>query len=499
MSLTSKIANWLAPAPPEPVSTPPPALSAAAMPPTADRSGSDDRPTEADWYHAAWQYYRSCGEARKAVDWVAHGISRCHLYIGRVDDSGVTDPEPVDDAGDAGEILDELHGGSVGQSAMLERLAKQLLVGGESWLIGYPSPPDPLQTSRNTSNDEGTAWVVASRREWQTGADGISLKLPEHPDAESDWVRFREDQVVVVPVRRTDPEDRSRSTSAFEAAIATLQEIDGLDARVSADIRSRLVSGGLYEIPESATMPRPRSSRGLGRNPLIAGIVEAARIAIRRPSSPEATLPIFYTVSDEAAGKARHIPLWSDFDRSVPEMRRDARQRLASVMDIPGEIIQGIADLNHWSSWRIDESAVKSHIGPLLTLICTTLTQRILWPALASTGQMQVDEIRSLAIWWDASEIILRPDRTREALDAHAQLLISDKAARRALSFTEDDAPDATDDEVETTSRPARVTQQPIDRRAAGHRIEGGQATPGDRPEIPQTNQRPAAAPAGPS
>lgn len=494
MAWATRLVNWLAPTPPARERVPPPALSAsAALPPAADSAGGDTRPGEADWQEAAWSYYRACGEARRAVDWIAHGVSRCHLYVGRIDESGVSDPEPVDDAGAAGEILAELHDGPVGQAEMLQRLAVHLLVPGESWLIGYPAPAEQGEGG----DEQRTAWIVASRREWQIDDNLVRVKLPEHPDAKGrEWVAFPDDRVVVVPIHRPDPEDRSRATSAFEAALTTLQELDGLDARVAADIRSRLVSGGLFEFPESATMPTPRAGTGRGwlhRNPLIAGIVEAARIAIRRPSSPEATLPIFYTVSDEAAGKGRHIPLWSEFDQAVPEMRRDARQRLASIMDIPGEIIQGIADLNHWSAWMVDEAAIKSHIGPLLTLICSNLTRKILWPALRSTG-MSRKEVRSLAIWWDASEIILRPDRTRETLQAHTQGIISDRAARRELSFTEDDAPEAGDDRVPETSRQARFERNSAARaRVAVQPATGGQPTPGARPEIPQTNPRTSA------
>lgn len=489
MGWTDRLMDWLAPAPYQPSGNDwvPPALSAAATAPPATVSDAKLAPEPPSWHDKAWLYYRHNGEARRAVDWIAHGVSRCRLHIAEVDNDGIGDPTPVETPGPAGEVLAELHDGQVGQSAMMKRIATHLLVSGESWLVGYPRPKDPTATADTGS----TAWVVLARGEWQLARDEVWLRLPEHPKLdEQGWVQFPASRVVMVRVYDPDPADGTRATSPFEAALAPLEELDGLDARVQADIQSRLAGAGLYELPESATMPQPQQSEAIGHNPtngnpLVSGILAAAKTAIKKPKSASAVVPIFYTVADEAAGKGRHITFSTPFDAQVPVLRQDARKRLSSILDIPGEVIQGIEDLNHWSAWQTDSSAIKSHIGPLLTLICTTLTRKVLWPALKAAGQSP-EEFRKLVIWWDASEITLRPDRTKEALDAHKQKIISDKAARRELGFGEEDAPDeelVADQKAEAEQDDQNEAQ---DGQQQSRQDRGGQPTPADRPEPPQ-------------
>lgn len=507
MGIADRITNWIAG--PEPYSGPttamaghyaPPALSAAA---TSGPSRSDvsSAPAAPDWQDRAWSYYRTCGEARRAVDWIAHGISRCHLFIGKVTDDGAGDPEPVENPGTAEDVLDELCD-AMGESALLKRLAQHLLIPGESWLIGYPAPKGAL-------TEADTCWTVASRHEWalDQGAGTLRVCLPDHPGQDTDgWVVFPAQQVTTVRIWDPDPADGSRSTSPFEAALAALDELDGLDARVQADIQSRLAGAGLVEIPESATMPNPGQSDSVGVNPingspLVEGVMNAAKTAIQKPHSPEAVVPIFYTTSDEAAGKTRHITFQTEFDAQIPTLRGDARKRLSTVMDIPGEVITGMEDLSHWTAWAVSEDAIKSHLGPLLSLICDQLTRKVLWPALKAGGE-SLQTLRGLAIWWDASEITLRPDRSTETLTAQKQGIISNAAARRELAFSDDDAPDGEGEEPAGPAASSEPQQDGQQDQQQGEQDQsspqaneqqpqsgGGQAHPGNRPEPPQREQ----------
>lgn len=495
MGLGDRIRNWIDP--PEFAGPPPelaahytpPALSAAATSAKPAQHDASSAPAEPDWQAQAWAYYRQCGEARRAVDWIAGAISRCHLFIGEVKEDGSGDPEPAEQPGSAGEVLAELRESAMGESAMLKRLTQHLLITGESWLIGYPTP-------RGAPTDSDTSWTVCSRHEWalDEGAGTLLVRLADHPDLDADgWVTFPARQVVTVRVHDPDPADGLRATSPFEAALAALDELDGLDARVQADIQSRLAGAGMVEIPESATMPNPAQSdsRGvnpLNGNPLVEGVMSAAKTAIQNPRSPSAVVPIFYTTSDEAAGKSRHISFQTAFDSQIPSLRADARGRVATVLNVPSEILTGEASQSHWNRWLTDSSAVKSYMGPLLTLICDRITRKVLWPALAAAGS-STEQLRTLTIWWDATEIILRPDRSTEALTAQKQGFISGEAARRELGFSEDDAPEepAASEQPGPGSEPD--TQQSGDQQqkdSQTDRQHGGQASPGDRPEPPQ-------------
>lgn len=623
MALFDRLTRRLAPTPHTPPHYQPPVLSAAAASPPARSAWTQHAPRPVAWQERAWQFYRSCGEARQAVDWIANGLSRFHLYIGKVQADGSGDPEPVDDAGLAGQILAELYNGPVGQRDMMYRLAVHLLVPGESWLIGYPTEPaDPA-----ASDQAGLGWFVASRREWSDAAEGrVRLKLPRDPRRDPEgWVEFPPDQVAVVPVYRPDPEDSSRATSAFEAALNVLDELDGLSRRIGADINSRLAGAGIAAIAESLSLPNPTASDGanpLHTDPVVTALIQAMMTAIQNPDSASAVAPILLRASDESfanGGPIKHLTFSTPFDAALPGLREQTRRRIAAVMDIPASVVTGVEDLNHWcvddttqirtrtgwarhdqiepgdlvltldhdtgvaewqpvqdvarfpvtahpmvllhhaqhvslstldhrwpiirndqriiartaelrdtdqlclaagtlpvedcsrrrqlytgivwcpttpngtwlarrggtvfwsgnSAWSVSDDAVKAHMGPLAGLICTTITRDILWPALRAAGESDVED---LAVWWDAAEIALRPDRSTEALNAYKEGIISGRAARREMAFSEEDAPNTDSAPAPAPGPPAPQAvspDQPVDA------PPGGQQTPGDRPNPP--------------
>lgn len=452
----------------------PPALSAAAAAPPATRVQAS--PQAQSWQERAWAYYRTKGPARQAVNWIARAVSRCHLYVGTAQIDGAGDPDPLTEPGTAGAVLAELHDGQVGQRDMLYRLAVHLLVPGESWLIGYPG-----------HEGDATRWIVASRREWTRDTpepDHIRLKIPNHPDMdEGGWVEFDVADVVIVPVYDPDPEDASRPTSAFEAALEDLEELDGLSRRVAADINSRLAGAGLLLVSESATMPNPGGSHGvnpLHSDPFIDSLMQAMTTAIAQPDDASAVVPIVARVADEVIGKgAQHVTFSTPFDAQIPVLREHARRALAADLDIPSSIVTGVEDLNHWSAWQAGEDAITTHIGPLLSLICTTITREILWPALRAAGESNPQRF---SVWWDAQELVLRPDRSPEAIEAKKLRIISDTATRRELGFSDDDAPN--DDDVAPSA-----TDQPRGSGSDQARNSGGQAQPGVRPEPPVNNR----------
>lgn len=531
-SLTSTLVRWLAPAPLEPPVWAPPALSAAATapPPAMTPTIAQNTPVPQEWQQRGWDYYRHTGAARQGVDWLANGISRLHLYVGLVQPDGAGDPVPIRDgtladaaadaktAGDDGlelpdeaavtlaeEILAELHDGPVGQRDMLYKLAVHILVPGESWLVGYPRPPAPGSaaapvdgTGGNTAAqaEQGTAWAVVSRREWEPAeSDSIRVKLPRHPARGADgWVVFPAGSTVVIPVYQPDPEDATLPTSRFESIVRDLDELDGLARRIAADIRSRLIGAGVFAVPESATLANPAQSDAGGVNPLhtdplIAGLRAAMREAIKDQDSPAAHLPIILKISDEAIAKLQHLTFSTPFDEQIPILRDAARRAVAVGLDIPSSIVTGVEDLNHWSAWAVSEDAILSHLGPLAALICTTLTREVLWPVLRANGHVDVER---LAIWWNAEAVTLRPDRSANAIEAKKLNKISDRAFRRELGFTEDDAPDPAEDQ------PAPGTQSAPGDRQPG---EGGQPTPSDTPNPPQQPEdgNPDSSPATPS
>jgi hypothetical protein len=74
-----------------------------------------------------------------------------------------------------------------------------------------------------------------------------------------------------------------------------------------------------------------------------------------------------------------------------------------------------------------------------LSLICHALTEKWYRPALVA---LAVPNPEKYVIWFDPSELTLRPNRTPEAQALHGMGLIAGEVTRRESGFTDDDAPD---------------------------------------------------------
>src|SRR6185436_20091701 len=96
-------------------------------------------------------------------------------------------------------------------------------------------------------------------------------------------------------------------------------------------------------------------------------------------------------VPTEALGKNEHLKFWSELDDAVVEMRDAAIKRLALGMDVPPEVLLGVADANHWNAWLSEESAVKAHLEPKLSVLAYAFTEQYLRPSLV--GMVPDDEI----------------------------------------------------------------------------------------------------------
>lgn len=96
--------------------------------------------------------------------------------------------------------------------------------------------------------------------------------------------------------------------------------------------------------------------------------------------------------------------------------------------------------MNHWGAWLVLEDVVTTHLEPPLALICDALTTQFLWPVLLDQGR-SIDETRRIVIWYDVSDLVVRPNRGTDAMALHEAGVIGDPALRAATGFDESDAP----------------------------------------------------------
>lgn len=405
--------------------------------------------TGASWHQQAWEFYHIVGEFRYACDWKGAMLSKTIMFA-QHKVNGVY--EKVE-AGDAFDYMEQLFRDDEGKAEALRLMGIHMEVTGEFFIVAYENPD---------RFGEAEVWeIVASTK----------LVRPTTED-EKDHYRINgrelmvdQSKVLCIRVWRPDPEDPEQSISPARAVLPILGEIVRLTDHVAAQVDSRLAGAGILLMPSEMTFPTPPVEEGTvqmtanNADQLMQIISTAMATAIRDRSNPSALVPIVITAPSDVIDKIKHVTFWSDLSEQAMELRKEAIGRLALGMDIPPEVLQGVAESNHWSAWQADESAIKAHTEPLLKLITSALTQKYLRPLLAADDGADVlddeeatrtpvpdEELRDWSIGVDTSEMRLRPNRSKEALELYNLGELSGTALRRETNFDEEDKMD--DDEL---------------------------------------------------
>jgi hypothetical protein len=391
-----------------------------------------------EWQSEAWEIYKDTPEIRSGVNWASNACSRARLYVGKIDPDGSSPPTPLDsEANDlpdglAEKLLAPLHdlgGGQLGQGEMLRRLSLLLNVPGESYLVGW----DDVDTGRR--------WIVASPSEVSSAGTKITLQLP---DAANERITLGLSDCTVIRIWRPDAEYAHRADSPLRALRTPARVLQRLDAHTLSSADSRLKGPGLLAVSETADVRTPAASNGpnpIHDDSLTASLVEAASAALKDSDSAAAHVPITVRVHGAAKDAFHHLSFDSTLDDQVLPQSEAAIRRIAIGLDIPPEQLLGIglSGTNHWGGRVIEETGVKLHIEPQLGMSCEAFTYQYYWPAIEALG---VPNPREWAIWYDTSDVILRPDRGPEASQAHERGVLSDLAYIRELGFSRDDMPD---------------------------------------------------------
>jgi len=380
------------------------------------------------WQPDAWIFYHTIGEFRYACDLQGSLISRATLFVGR-EVGGKHVPEQT---GPAVDVLADFFGDADGRAEMLRLAGIHLAVAGEFFIVGYTDP-----------EDEQDVWqIVAATAIKRQGDDGPwsvnNIQIDLDPK-----------DVFVTRIWRPDPENNELAMSPTRAVLAILGEIHRLTEHVAAQVDSRLAGAGILLMPSDMSLPTPPAVEGAEQktantaDELMVILQTAMAASIQNRGDASALVPIVVTAPAEAIAAVQHMTFWSELDQHAIELRTEAIRRLALGMDLPPEMLLGMGAGNHWSAWQADESAIKAHSEPLLKLITSSLTAGYLRSTLRDEGVAE-DEIAQLSIRADTSEMRLRPNRSKEAMEMYDRGELSGKALLRETGF---DTTDAMDDE----------------------------------------------------
>jgi hypothetical protein len=400
----------------------PRAVAAAAAPVTSPRTELIRTPDA--WQNEAWEYYDTLGEFRYAADWEANMLSRVRFYAAKLEPG--TDEPVRTDAGTAVDLMTQFAGGVAGQAQIMAGLGTQLAVPGEGYLI--------------VENINGIEqWSVRSIDEVQAARGHYEVIDENSPRTGTNWRPLAADSMAPIRVWRPNKRYHHIADSPARAARSTMRELELVNRHIQAQYLSRLASAGVVIFPDEITFP-VREEFADAADPFMEEWIENGRTAISQPGTASGVLPMPIRVPGEYVEKIRHIDFTLKIDEKIIEKRDSAIKRLASQLNVPPEVLLGMGDLNHWNAWAVDETSLKVNVAPDAELISAALTTGYLQPRLRAS---RVEDWANWVVWYDMSELTLRPDRSDDAIQLYDRLEINGDALRRETGFDETDKPTA--------------------------------------------------------
>jgi hypothetical protein len=380
-----------------------------------------------DWQTEGWRLYDIIPEHHFLAGRIGDSVAQARLYVTEVDDTGEETGEVQD------ERIKRLAAVPLGTGSQRDdnlRLAGlDLAVGGECWIVGEGAATSPEAA-------EGSWFVVTGSAISRTG-DEIAVRRPQQRGGSK--LVLVDGQDILIRCWRPHPNDTDQADSFTRSAIVPLREIELLTKREFAELDSRLTGAGIMFLPEGVDFPRGEEDPA-GLAGFMAYLQRAAAASMADQSRASAMVPIMATIPNEMMehlDKIKPLTFWSELSAEITPMKDKAIARLASSAEIPGEVLTGIGDANHWTAWLISDEGIR-WIRGYLGLIADALTRGFLRRALESMG---VANPERYAFAFDTSTLASKPNRLDEAIQLHERNLIKDEEVVKAGAFSVDQMP----------------------------------------------------------
>lgn len=394
------------------------------------------------WQAEAHGFRDSIGELRYAHDYLGNACSRMRLFAAAYDPKDPTAPPvPVAEtkavsaelAAAATAAIERLGAGRLATAALLNPLAVNLEIAGECYLVGRQDPTYGWET-----------WQIRSVDEVLATDDGYRLRELPGDFTDSQAMKgelLKPETTYVARLWKPHPRFRVLADSPMRAILELCDELLLLSRGIRAAAKSRMAANGLLYVADELTLTQAEEPDDNPlADPFMALLTQAMTAPILDEGAPSAVVPIVVRGPADLAQSLVHIPLDRLVDKTAMETRAELIRRIATGIDLPPEILLGMGDVNHWSSYQISDETFKAHIEPKVLTQVDALTEGFLWPALAAEG-FKPDEFRQVVIWYDPTEIVTHPDRTADALQLWDRFAISDAALRQSAGFGDNDRP----------------------------------------------------------
>jgi hypothetical protein len=403
------------------------------------------------WYEDAWAYYDAVPEAKFYGRFMGNSLSRIRPFAGVIMDPDEA-PIPI---GDAAEVegsditadlaaqaeaeLGRLTNPDEGVEGIMREFGTNLSIPGDCYLVGRDDPDDGEER-----------WDVYSTSAITVRGDNVLIK--EDPG----------DKGLALPgaakawrVWRRHSRWPGWADSNMRAELDTCEELLILARRFRAISKSS-TNAGFAIVPNEfdfvnrvrAGGPEPASADGSPQAEQIDGWTQFEQdfmahqvTPVEDDGSPSAIAMMLMRGPAEASKAIRFLFPDRPIDSLLLQRLDQLIRRFGHGVDVPVEIITGMADANHWTGWLIDDSTYKAAVEPTASIAAMGIGNAILRPALVEAGFDRL-LLRRVVVGLDASRLVVRPNRGQDARDAYEAGVLSAVAYLRYLGFPETDLAD---------------------------------------------------------
>ena len=408
------------------------------------------------WQAEAWEYYDAIGEIKYAFNLVASVVSRIRIFAASIDDASqapisVNESRVVDQglASAAERALERLNSAYGGQAGLLKDAALNLSVAGECYLVQMPAKV-------GTGTPE--SWDIRSVDEVITDAKGglnvIGRREQVQGQGQAFGISRLGNKAFVGRIWRSHPRFSDEADSSLRGLLDLCAELLLLNRTFRATARSRLNAGALYlpdglSVAAQADPDYPYDSEdGLGsgftaeeaEDEFEEQLIDAMTTPIRDEESASAVVPLIIRGPAELGDKIKQFKFERSFDPALAERSDRVLERILQGLDVPKDVVTGLANVKYSNALQIDEALYKAHIEPMMLLICDSITVVYLRPYLIANGYTE-SEANRITVWYDPSAVSTRNDRAADADAGYDRMAVSSDTWRRAHGFSDQDAP----------------------------------------------------------
>lgn len=391
------------------------------------------------WQRKAYDIYDTEGHLFYATNYVGGALARIKLVAAfRPKVDGDPSKPQIITTGPIAEAVNNIRSTKSGQSGILRQLGRNIFLAGEAWLVA--------ETSTGPTGIVEQNWDAVSIDE--LAVDGTSFMRRPLPGAQPIPLQPGS---LTIRIWKEHPRYSEWADAGTRSCMDLLEKIIVLNRAEKAIARSRLAGSGILALPQELVPPawqnQAKTDNPMQSNPLWAALAESMTAPLSDESHPSAVVPLLLIGPADVIGKMKYEELSRSFDtRAAQASIQNAIQQIANTLELPKEILLGTGEVTHWTAWAIKEDVFQAHIQPLIELICEAMTRTYLKKALSKLSPAQlasagITDPNDVMVWYDASQLVISPDKGERALALHDRFVISDETLRHESSFGEEDKP----------------------------------------------------------